>query len=83
MKSKKIQFFNKSKFQVDPNSGVGNYFRPRAILLFYKCLAGHISVKKAQSKLKNSLCGPDVARGPYVASSGPNCYSISSYPNTA
>jgi len=29
------------------NSGAGNYFRPRAILGFYFCLAGQINVKKA------------------------------------
>jgi len=37
---------------IRPNAGVGNYFRPRATLLLHYCLAGHISVKKAKSKLK-------------------------------
>jgi len=33
-------------------TGVGNYYRPQATLLLYKCLAGHTLVKKALSKLK-------------------------------
>ena len=32
---------------------MGNYFRPRATLCLNLCLAGHIQVKKAKSKLKN------------------------------
>jgi hypothetical protein len=49
-------------------AGAGNYFRLRATLRHYLCLAGHIAVKKAyfQAK-KNDRGGPDVARGPYVA----------------
>ncbi len=43
---------NFSDLHVPTRSGVGNYFRPRATWLFYQCLAGHISVKKAKSKLK-------------------------------
>jgi len=49
---------------------VGNYFRLRATLAFYLCLAGQIQVKYAFSKLKWCLGGLDVARGPYVA---PSC----------
>ena len=37
----------------DANPWVGNYFRSRATLHLYFCLAGQISVKKANSKLKN------------------------------
>jgi hypothetical protein len=32
-------------------------------------ITGQIPVKKANIKLKFGLCGPDVARGPYVAPS--------------
>ena len=46
-----------------------NYFGPRATLRLYLCLEGQIKVKKDNSKLKNDLRGPDVARGPYVAPS--------------
>ncbi len=49
--------------------GVGNCFRPRAILSLYFWLAGRISVKKAHIKLKNALRGPDVANGPFVDTS--------------
>jgi len=45
-----ISFGRQKRLGVTP--GVGNYFRPRATLLLYQCLAGHISVKKAESKLK-------------------------------
>jgi hypothetical protein len=40
-----------------------------ATLRLYKCLAGQISVKNANFKLKNALRGPDVVRGPYVVPS--------------
>jgi len=44
--------FNQNFLFKDLDSGVGNYFRPRATLLLYYCLAGHISVKKANSNFK-------------------------------
>ena len=53
---------DKSTCMSETTPGVGNYFRPRNTLLLYKCLAGHISVKKAKPKLKNypsqAGCGP-------------------------
>jgi len=46
----------------DSKTGVGNYFRPRATLGFYLCLAGQIQVKYAYSKLKletpRAVCCP-------------------------
>ncbi len=50
-------------------SVMGNYFCPRAILRPYLLIAGRISDKKANFKLKIDPCGPDLAREPYVAPS--------------
>jgi hypothetical protein len=47
--------------ELDSIAGVGNYFRSRATLRLYTCLAGQISVKNANFKLKISLGGQDVA----------------------
>jgi len=36
---------------IDLRPGAGNYFRPRAVLGFYMCLAGQIQVTYTFSKL--------------------------------
>ena len=51
-------------------TGAGNYFRSRATLSLYLSLADHILVKGYDNAKKIGLCGPDVARGPYVAPPG-------------
>ena len=51
-KERSIQFCFESDTQ-GSKAGAGNYFRPRATLRLYLCLAGQIQVKKAYSKLKN------------------------------
>ena len=38
--------------ELESRTGVGNYFRPRATFRLYLCLAGQISVKKANSMLE-------------------------------
>ncbi len=59
-------------------TGVGNYFRPRATLGFYLCLAGQIQVKYAFSKLKmkssRAGCGPRAVCCPLLI------YNLDYYP---